>query len=59
LGNEVTTLVNEEKPEGEYEIEFDGTGLPSGVYFYQLRVGDPETSSGRGIIQTKKMLMIK
>ena len=37
LGNEITTLVNEEKPAGEYETEFDGTGLPSGIYFYRLR----------------------
>ncbi|MCW8809363.1 MAG: T9SS type A sorting domain-containing protein [Ignavibacteriaceae bacterium] len=59
LGKEIGTLVNEEKSTGEYEVEFDATGLSSGVYFYQLRVGDPETSSGRGIIQTKKMLMIK
>ena len=29
LGNEITTLVNEEKPKGTYDVEFDGTGLPS------------------------------
>ena len=37
LGNEITTLVNEEKPEGSYEIEFDGSELTSGIYFYQLK----------------------
>ena len=37
LGNEVKTLINEYRPAGEYETKFDGTGLPSGVYFYQLR----------------------
>jgi len=55
LGNEIATLVNEELPAGEYEVEF----LPaasirnpaSGIYFYRLRAGD--------FIQTKKMLMIK
>ncbi len=36
LGNEIATLVNEEKPAGSYEVEFDATDLPSGVYFYQL-----------------------
>jgi len=51
LGNEVATLVNKEKPAGEYEFEFYGNGLTSGVYFYQLRAGN--------FIQTKKMLMIK
>jgi len=51
LGSEVAALVNEEKPAGHYEIEFDGTNLPSGIYFYQFRDGS--------FVQTKKMLMIK
>jgi hypothetical protein len=55
LGNEVATLVNEEKPAGSYEVEFS-TGLihqtlPSGIYFYQLRAGE--------FIQTKKMILLK
>jgi photosystem II stability/assembly factor-like uncharacterized protein len=66
LGNEVATLVNKEKPAGEYQVELDGTGLPSGVYFYQLRVGGPETSlptvqtdSGQAFMQTRKMILLK
>jgi hypothetical protein len=51
LGNEVATLVNEEKPAGEYEVEFDGTSLPSGIYFYQLRADS--------FVETKKMLLLK
>jgi hypothetical protein len=51
LGNEVTTLVNEEKPPGEYEVEFDGSKLSSGVYFYQLRAGS--------FIQTNKMILMR
>jgi len=51
LGNEVSTLVNEELSEGEYEIEFDATELTSGIYFYQLRAGN--------FIQTKKMILLK
>jgi len=51
LGNEIVTLVNEEKPAGNYEVEFDGSGLPSGIYFYQLKAGS--------FIQTKKMIMLK
>jgi hypothetical protein len=39
LGKEVTTLVNEELSPGTYEQEFDGSKLPSGVYFYELRSG--------------------
>jgi hypothetical protein len=40
LGNEIVTLVNEEKPAGEYRVEFVGSGLPSGVYFYDFRAGE-------------------
>ena len=36
LGNEVTTLVNEEKSAGTYEVDFDAAGLSSGIYFYKL-----------------------
>jgi hypothetical protein len=64
LGNEIATLVNDELSAGEYEVEFgghsdEGQNLPSGVYFYQLRIEGPETSSGQGMIQTKKMILMK
>ena len=51
LGNEIATLVNEEKQKGNYEIEFDGTRLSSGIYFYQAIVGKN--------VVTKKMVLIK
>jgi len=51
LGNEVATLVNEEKPAGSYEVEFNASNLASGIYFYQLRTGE--------IILTKKMVIIR
>ena len=51
LGNAVGTLVDEEKPGGEYEIEFDGSRLTSGIYFYQLKAGS--------FIETKKKVLIK
>ena len=40
LGNEVATLVNEPKEPGVYEVEFDGSKLASGIYFYELRTND-------------------
>lgn len=40
LGCEVAVLVNETKSPGAYEVEFDGSKLSSGIYFYQLQVGD-------------------
>jgi hypothetical protein len=51
LGNEIATLVNEEKPMGIYEVEFDGKGLPSGIYFYQLQASN--------FVETKKMILLK
>ena len=51
LGNEVTTLVDDKKVKGEYEIDFDATGLPAGIYYYQLTIGHYS--------QTKKMIIQK
>ena len=51
LGNEIITLVNEFKVPGIYEVNFDGTLLASGVYFYQLKV-DKYT-------EIKKMILLK
>jgi photosystem II stability/assembly factor-like uncharacterized protein len=54
LGNTVATLVNEEKPTGEYEVNFSSKlnyQIQSGVYFYQLIAG--------GFVQTKKMVLLK
>ena len=51
LGNEVVTLVNEEKSIGSYEVEYDATGLSSGIYFYKLQAGS--------FVETKKMILLK
>jgi hypothetical protein len=51
LGREVATLVNEYKPSGKYETEFNAAALPSGVYFYQLKAGE--------YLNTKKMILLK
>lgn len=51
LGNELTTLVNEYKAAGKHGVEFDGSSLPSGIYFYQLNAGN--------FTQTKKLLLLK
>jgi len=64
LGNEVATLVNEYKPSGRYEVEFNVAqesipAIASGVYFYQLKVIDTKTSVGQVFIQTKKMVLTK
>ena len=51
LGNEIATVVDEYKQVGNYEIEFNASNLPSGVYFYQLKAGS--------FINTKKMILLK
>ena len=57
LGNEITTLVNELLPAGNYEVEFDSRAthpiaLTSGIYFYQLKAGE-------SFIDVKKMILMK
>jgi hypothetical protein len=58
LGQEVRTLVNSHFAAGRYSVDFDGTGLQSGVYFYQLTVTSQETGS---ILfrDVKKFLLLK
>jgi len=51
LGNEVATLVNEEKEPGIYEVEFSAANLASGIYIYRLH--SPEFTD------TKKMVLLR
>jgi len=50
-GKKVSTLINEMLPSGTHQAKFDGSLLPGGVYFYQLKVGEFST--------TQKMILIK
>ena len=51
LGREITALVNEELKPGIYEVEWDASNYPSGVYYYTLLAGDFK--------ETRKMVLIK
>jgi photosystem II stability/assembly factor-like uncharacterized protein len=51
IGREVAVLVNEEKPAGNYKIKFNGSNLPSGVYFYRIQAGS--------FTDTKKFVLLK
>ena len=51
LGQEVATLVNEARPPGTYTVRWDGSGQPSGVYFYRLQAGE--------YVETKKAILLK
>ncbi|MEE9430998.1 MAG: T9SS type A sorting domain-containing protein, partial [Melioribacteraceae bacterium] len=51
LGKKITTLVNEEKPSGNYSVQWDATKHSGGLYFYTINVG--------GFRETKKMILLK
>ncbi|MGK9369897.1 discoidin domain-containing protein [Melioribacter sp. Ez-97] len=51
LGEEVAELINKEQTAGSYEIEFDGSGLPSGIYYYTIQSGSYKL--------TRKMILLK
>lgn len=51
LGNEVATLVDEYREAGSYNVEFDASGLPSGIYYYKLTAGS--------FSDVKKMMVVK
>jgi hypothetical protein len=50
LGREVKTLLNKPMQPGTYEVEFNGSSLPSGVYLYRIKAGS--------FVQTKKMILV-
>jgi hypothetical protein len=51
LGRTVVTLVNEQKEPGVYTVQWDASGVSSGVYFYRLKAGD--------FVQTRRMLILR
>ena len=51
IGQQVAALVNGEIGAGSHEVKFDGSRLPSGVYFYRLQAGS--------YTDTKKLLLVR
>jgi N-acetylneuraminic acid mutarotase len=51
LGKEITTLINGKKSSGEYAVDWNGKGLPSGMYLYQLKAGE--------FAETRKLILQK
>jgi len=47
----MATLVNNEQSQGNFEVEFDGLHITSGIYFYRLQAGN--------YVETKKMILLK
>lgn len=56
IGQEVANLVNEVKPTGVYEVNFDASNLSSGIYYYILRIGSGSTNE---FTRTNKMILLK
>ncbi len=50
-GNEIASLINEEKSSGNHEVLFDGSKLANGTYFYRLQAGD--------FVETRRIVLIK
>jgi predicted GH43/DUF377 family glycosyl hydrolase len=64
LGQNVRTLVDEEKPSGFYEVLWDGKDdhgqrVASGVYLYRVETRDPSNGSGQGFVKTRKMVLLQ
>jgi len=51
IGSKVATIVNENKPVGNYSVQFNGSNLPSGIYLYRLESGNYNA--------TKKFILLK
>ena len=56
LGREVATLVNEKLNPGTYEVEFNGSNYPSGVYFYKLTISNEQSTIYK---ETRRMVLMK
>jgi endo-1,4-beta-xylanase len=56
VGEEVSTLVNEKQNAGNYNVNFDASNLPSGIYYYTLNARNGEAGN---FTETKKMTLLK
>ena len=57
LGDEVATLYEGTRNAGNYSVEFNGSGLPSGIYFYRLSAGS--IGKSENYMETKKFILLK
>jgi hypothetical protein len=59
LGEEVATLIAEQRSAGIHRFNWDARGLASGVYLYRLEASDPTNSSGQVFVQSKKLILMR
>jgi hypothetical protein len=58
-GRKVKNLYSGTVFKGLYEVEWNGENQASGVYIYQLKVGNPSAGSGQSFVETKKMILLR
>ncbi len=58
-GQTVAVLVDRHLAAGNHSIEFNGSEIASGVYFYRIQSGNPSTNSGAGFVELRKMILLK
>lgn len=59
LGRQVAILVNQKMAAGSHEIQWNTHGMPSGIYLYQLKAGNPSTGTGQSFVETRKMILVR
>jgi hypothetical protein len=59
LGREVSILVNEKKQAGNYSVQWNATGIPSGIYFYRLQAHQISGGQAGNTVATKKLVLLK
>ena len=59
FGRKVATRVNEVKQRGRHEVEFDGSGIASGVYFYRMQARQIDGGQAGSFVETKKLLLVR
>jgi hypothetical protein len=59
LGEQVATIVDEVQEAGYHSVEWDASGLPSGMYYYKILVGNPSSGTGQGFTDVKRLVLLK
>lgn len=59
VGKEIETLVSKKQPAGEFTLQWNPVGLPSGVYFYRLQAGEASSGSAQRFVTTKKLILLQ
>ena len=59
LGREIETIVNQHVHAGQHKVQWNASGVPSGIYFVRMQSADPSTDSRQRFTQTRKVMVLK